>query len=122
MAHIQTNRGLTNEYDTFGSPQDPAWLRVMSYGAQLINWRPGFCQRLARGDARGGFHVIRYDNRDVGLSTKFHSQPVDLAAIGAKMDAGDIAGARASAPYTLSDIADDGLGLLTALGIERAQR
>lgn len=120
MAHIQTNRGATIEYDTFGSPQDPAWLLVMGYGAQLINWRPGFCQRLAREDERGGFHVIRYDNRDVGLSTKFHSQPVDLAAIGAKMDAGDIAGARALAPYSLSDMADDGLGLLTALGIERA--
>lgn len=53
MAHIQTNRGVTIEYDTFGSPQDPALLLVMGYGAQLINWRPGFCQRLAREDERG---------------------------------------------------------------------
>ena len=64
--------------------------------------------------------MIRYDNRDVGLSTKFHGQAVDLNAINAKMEAGDIAGAQALAPYSLTDMADDGLGLLTALGIKRA--
>jgi pimeloyl-ACP methyl ester carboxylesterase len=120
MTQIKIPNGLAIECDTFGDPSNPALLLVMGYGAQLVNWRPGFCQRLAQGDARGGFYVIRYDNRDVGLSAKFHGQPADLAAIGAKVDAGDVAGARALSPYSLSDMADDGLGLLTALGIKRA--
>ena len=116
MPHITTPSGVQIEYDTFGSPSDPALLLVMGYGAQMINWRPGFCQRLAN----GGLYVIRYDNRDVGLSTKFQGQMVDLNAINAKMEAGDSAGARALAPYSLSDMANDGLDLLTALGIQRA--
>ncbi|MEY2952186.1 MAG: hypothetical protein RLZZ401_273, partial [Pseudomonadota bacterium] len=116
MASIQIPNGLTIEYDTFGDPAHPALLLVMGYGAQMINWRPGFCQRLA-GD---GLYVIRYDNRDVGLSTKFDGQLVDLNTMNARMDLGDIAGARALAPYSLSDMASDGLGLLTALGIQRA--
>jgi pimeloyl-ACP methyl ester carboxylesterase len=105
MSQITISNGLTIEYDTFGDPANPALLLVMGYGAQLVNWRPGFCQRLARGDAQGGLYVIRYDNRDVGLSTKFHGQAVDLNAINAKMEAGDAAGAQALAPYTLSDMA-----------------
>jgi pimeloyl-ACP methyl ester carboxylesterase len=120
MAQVELKNGIKIEYDTVGSPDDPALLLVMGYGAQLVNWRPGFCQRLAQGDGQGGLYIIRYDNRDVGLSTKFHGKLPDLNTIGAKMDAGDIAAARALAPYSLSDMADDGLGLLTALGIERA--
>lgn len=116
MTQIKVPNGLTIAYDTFGSPNDPALLLVMGYGAQMINWRPGFCQRLAD----GGLYVIRYDNRDVGLSSKFDGQLVDMAAFNACMDAGDLAGARALAPYSLSDMASDGLGLLTALGIARA--
>ena len=120
MTRIRIPNGLDIEYDTFGSPGDPALLLVMGYGAQLINWRPGFCRRLAQGDQHGGLYVIRYDNRDVGLSTRFDGQTVDLNAINAKMDAGDLASARALAPYSLSDMASDGLGLLTALGIDKA--
>jgi pimeloyl-ACP methyl ester carboxylesterase len=120
MPNIRIHNGLDIEYDTFGSPHDPALLLVQGYGGHMVNWRPGFCQRLADGDAQGGLYVIRYDNRDVGLSSKFHGRAVDLDAIRARMEAGDLAGARALAPYSLSDMASDGLGLLTALGIDRA--
>jgi pimeloyl-ACP methyl ester carboxylesterase len=124
MTPITTPTGVQIEYDTFGSPSDPALLLVMGFAAQMVNWRPGFCARLAQGDGQGngqgGRYVIRYDNRDCGLSTRFDGQPANLDAIGAKLAAGDLPGARALAPYSLSDMANDGLDLLTALGIARA--
>ena len=108
--------GLTLEYDTFGDAADPPILLVMGFGAQMIAWSPGFCELLAD----GGRFVIRFDNRDTGLSTRFDGVPADPAGIGAAMAAGDPAAARALAPYTLSDMSDDALGLLTALGIDAA--
>jgi pimeloyl-ACP methyl ester carboxylesterase len=116
MTAITTPAGITIEYDTFGSPSDPALLLVMGFTAQMISWRPGYCQRLAD----GGRFVIRFDNRDSGLSTKFDGQLPDLAAVMAAAAAGDIDAVRAAAPYTLSDMADDAFELLTALGIEQA--
>ena len=53
-------------YESIGDPADPALLLVMGLGMQLINWDPEFCEGLAE----RGFHVIRFDNRDAGLSTK----------------------------------------------------
>ena len=105
--------GIELEYDTFGSPSDPAMLLVMGLGAQMIAWDEDLCRLLA--DA--GFFVIRYDNRDVGLSTKFEEAGVpDLAAaLTAAMTGQPVASA-----YTLGDMADDGIALLAALGIERA--
>jgi pimeloyl-ACP methyl ester carboxylesterase len=105
MPRTETPAGITLAYDTFGSPADPALLLVMGFGAQLIAWPPGLCERLA---APGRF-VIRFDNRDCGLSTKFDGEAADAGAIAA-----------AAAPYTLSALSDDAFGLLTALGIERA--
>jgi pimeloyl-ACP methyl ester carboxylesterase len=67
-----------------------------------------------------GRYVIRYDNRDCGLSTKFDDRPVDIGAFIAAVRNGDIAAAQAMAPYSLGDMADDGLDLLTALGIAKA--
>jgi len=87
---------------------------VMGFGAQLISWPREFAQAIAD----GGRYVITYDNRDCGLSQRFDSVPANLQAIfGA---AGDFDRARELAPYLLSDMSDDGLGLLTALGLERA--
>ncbi|HUZ44673.1 MAG TPA: alpha/beta fold hydrolase [Acidimicrobiales bacterium] len=105
--------GIELEYDTFGEPGDPAMLLVMGLGAQMIAWDEGLCRLLA--DA--GFFVIRYDNRDVGLSTKSEEAGVpDLpAALTAAMT-----GQPLSSPYTLGDMADDGIALLGELGIERA--
>lgn len=103
-------------YECFGDPEDPAVLLVMGFGAQMIAWDEDFCRELA---GRGRF-VVRYDNRDCGLSTTFDDHPVDLGRFVVAVRSGDIAAARAMVPYGLEDMAADGLGLLSALGIGRA--
>jgi pimeloyl-ACP methyl ester carboxylesterase len=103
-------------YETFGEPGDPPVLLVMGFGAQLIAWHEDFCSMLA---GRGRY-VIRYDNRDCGLSSKFDDHPVDIGALIATVSKGDIPTARAMLPYSLQDMAEDGVGLLTALGIDKA--
>ncbi|MFF2379188.1 alpha/beta fold hydrolase [Streptomyces sp. NPDC058108] len=116
MPIIEAAPGVSLAYETFGDPADPAVLLVMGFGAQMIAWHEDFCRALAD----RGRHVIRYDNRDCGLSTTFDDHPVDLGQFIAAVSSGDLPSARAMVPYTLQDMADDGLGLLTALGIERA--
>lgn len=108
MARAQAN-GLELEYDTFGDPAAPPLVLVMGLGAQMITWEDDFCELLAS----RGFFVVRYDNRDVGLSTWLDDLPApDLAALAA----GDLT----TAPYRLSDLADDAVGLFDALGITQA--
>ncbi|WP_327233289.1 alpha/beta fold hydrolase [Streptomyces sp. NBC_01317] len=116
MPIIEASPGVSLAYETFGDPSDPAVLLVMGFSAQMIAWHEDFCRALA---ARGRY-VIRYDNRDCGLSTRFDEHPVDMGRFIHAVSTGDLASAVAMAPYTLRDMADDGLGLLTALGIERA--
>jgi pimeloyl-ACP methyl ester carboxylesterase len=96
-------------YERFGDPSRPALLLVMGLATQMLGWREAFCAQLAE----RGFHVIRYDNRDVGRSTRFsaHRPPTTRELI--------LRDARAAA-YTLADMADDGVGLLDHLGIARA--
>ena len=113
MAHANVNDGIQLEYDTFGSPEDPALLLVMGFTAQLTAWRDGFCKRLAD----GGRFVIRFDNRDCGLSTKFDGVTVDLGAV---MGAAFGDQPMPDVPYTLSDMAADAIGLLDHLGVDRA--
>jgi pimeloyl-ACP methyl ester carboxylesterase len=112
MPQLQTN-GITVEYDTFGSESDRPLLMVMGLGAQMILWDEEFCAMLAD---RGHF-VIRYDNRDVGLSTKFDDAGVPdmMALMAARM-----AGQTPEVAYSLDDMADDGIGVLDALGIDGA--
>ena len=116
MPIVEASPGVSIEYETFGDPSDPPVLLVIGLGAQMIAWHEDFCRALAH----RGRHVIRYDNRDCGLSTKFDDHPVDMGRFIAAVSSGDLSSARAMVPYTLQDMADDGLGLLTALGIERA--
>lgn len=112
MPQLETN-GIRVEYDTFGSEGDRPLLLVMGLGAQMIAWDEEFCERLA---ARG-HHVIRFDNRDIGLSTKFDDAPVpDLAALTVALQEGR----QPEVPYSLDDMADDAVGVLDALGIDRA--
>jgi pimeloyl-ACP methyl ester carboxylesterase len=105
--------GIEIEYDTFGDSSKPALLLVMGFTAQLIAWDDKFCQMLAD----RGYYVIRFDNRDVGLTTHFDGQQVDMGAL---MTAMADAGEPPDVPYTLSDMSNDGFGLLDALGIEKA--
>ncbi|HXN38162.1 MAG TPA: alpha/beta hydrolase [Solirubrobacteraceae bacterium] len=116
MPQITTPQGVTLEYETVGSPTDPSLLLVMGFSAQLIAWPRAFCERLAA----GGRFVISFDNRDCGLSSKLDGQGADLASIIAAASAGDFEKARALAAYTLSEMSDDGLALLSALDIDRA--
>jgi pimeloyl-ACP methyl ester carboxylesterase len=116
MPVVEASPGVSIEYETFGDPSDAPVLLVMGFGAQMIAWQDDFCRALAN----RGRHVIRYDNRDCGLSTKFDDHPVDLGQFITVVSSGDISSALAMVPYTLQDMADDGLGLLSALGIERA--
>ena len=114
--HVNTSSGIVIEYDTFGDPADPAILLVMGFGTQLLGWDAELCRLLA---GRGRY-VIRYDNRDCGLSTTYDDFPVDLMDLIGAVTSGDIDRAQAMAPYTLRDMASDGIGLLQELGIDRA--
>jgi pimeloyl-ACP methyl ester carboxylesterase len=108
MPDVRSN-GLTISYETLGDPSDPALLLIMGLGAQLIDWPDEFCRLLAD----RGFHVIRFDNRDIGLSTWLDELPLpDLAAI--------FGGDFTTVPYLLSDMAADTAGLLKELGVQRA--
>jgi pimeloyl-ACP methyl ester carboxylesterase len=116
MPQITTHDGMTFEYETAGSRGDPPVLMIMGFGTQLIGWPRDFCELLAA----GGRFVISFDNRDCGLSAKLEGRDARLEEVMTAAAAGDFATARALAPYTLSDMADDGFGLLSGLGIERA--
>jgi pimeloyl-ACP methyl ester carboxylesterase len=101
-------------YEDMGDENDPAVLLIMGLGAQLLLWRTGFCERLVN----LGLRVIRYDNRDVGLSSK-----VEGRHTGAKLlprMARSYLGKRSESVYTLENMADDAAALLDHLQIEKA--
>lgn len=105
---------LDIHYEDMGDPNDPAVLLIMGLGAQLLLWRKDFCEKLVN----QGLRVIRYDNRDVGLSSKLtglHSG----AALPPRM-LRSLVGLRSPAGYTLEDMADDAAALLDHLNIDRA--
>jgi pimeloyl-ACP methyl ester carboxylesterase len=107
------NRQIELEYDHFGNPTDPALLLIMGFTAQMVAWDEEFCTQLAD---RGHF-VIRFDNRDCGLSTKLHGVPSnsDAVIMAAMMET-----EMPPVPYTLSDMAADAMKVLDHLNIERA--
>jgi pimeloyl-ACP methyl ester carboxylesterase len=106
MPNVTAN-GIQIEYDTFGDSSFPALLLVAGNGAQMIFWDVEFCELLAK----KGYFVIRFDNRDAGLSTKFEEAgiPDFMAAIKAAME-----GKPVESEYSLDDMADDAVGLLNA--------
>ena len=110
------NEAITIAYETFGDPSDPAVLLVMGFGTQLIGWDADFCRMLA---SRGRY-VIRYDNRDCGLSTTLDEHPVHLGDFITAVTSGQFDRALTMAPYSLRDMARDGVDLLTEIGIARA--
>ncbi len=101
------------EYETFGNALDNALLLINGLGSQMINWDEGLIQLLVE----RGFYVIRFDNRDVGLSTKLEeSGEPNLMQAYIAIQAGE----PFEPPYSLEDMADDAVGLLDALNIEKA--
>jgi len=112
MPGIDAN-GIRIEYDTFGDRGSEPLLLVMGLGGQMLLWDESFCAALAD---RGHF-VVRFDNRDVGLSTHFDALGMpDLIAI---MTAA-ASGKPVVAGYSLDDMADDAVGLCDALGLDDA--
>jgi pimeloyl-ACP methyl ester carboxylesterase len=101
--------GIEIAYETFGAPGGRPLLLVMGLGAQMLVWHPDLCAALAAEH----FFVVRFDNRDVGLSTHLHDAPPP------NLDAA-INGDVSSASYRLEDMADDAIGLLDALGLDQA--
>jgi pimeloyl-ACP methyl ester carboxylesterase len=98
--------GIDIEHLTDGDPAGQPLLLVMGLGAQLITWPQGFVDGLCE----RGFFVIRFDNRDCGLSTKLQGTP-DITAL--------FTGDASSAPYLVEDMADDAAGLLSELGLPK---
>lgn len=108
MASVAAN-GIRLEYESFGPERAPAILLIMGLGGQMTRWNVELCELLVG----RGFRVIRFDNRDSGLSSHFDEAPVpDLRALQR--------GEAVAVPYTLDDMATDSIGLLDALDIERA--
>ena len=110
VARDGTTRDIELAYDVFGARGTPLVL-VMGIGAQRIFWDIPFCERLVE----AGFRVVRFDHRDIGESTKLDAavpRPWPLLAR-------RLVGARVAAPYTLSDMAHDVIGLCDALGLDR---
>lgn len=101
-------------YEDMGDPDNPAVLLIMGLGAQLLFWQEEFCSKLVD----QGLRVIRYDNRDVGLSTYYDGQRTRGSQIGNM--ARSVLGRRSPAVYTLEDMADDAAALLDHLDIDRA--
>lgn len=104
VARVASN-GIEIAYESFGDPADPTILLVMGLGTQMLAWPDELCEALA--DA--GHHVVRFDNRDVGLSTHIDAPAPGLLDI-----------LRRRPAYTIGDMADDAVGLLDALDVERA--
>ncbi|WP_410211566.1 alpha/beta fold hydrolase [Aquirhabdus sp.] len=109
---IATNVGpakIDIAYERLGDPDAPPILLIHGIATQLVGWPDGLCKALVE----RGLHVIRFDNRDVGLSSHFPQAPTpDLPAV--------LGGDLSSVSYTLSDMAADAVGLLDTLGIDSA--
>jgi pimeloyl-ACP methyl ester carboxylesterase len=112
MASIAAN-GIRIEFEEFGDPGDPAVVLIMGFAAQMIVWPDDFCRGLAAQSLR----VIRFDNRDAGLST--HLDGVKAPGMVRAMIC-SLFGIRLKVPYSLDDMALDTIGLLDALGIRQA--
>lgn len=101
--------GIDLAYESYGNKTDETILLIAGLGTQMIRWTVPFCEMLV---ARG-FRVIRFDNRDTGLSTHFSHYPtLNFEALANTL----MSGQRPDIPYTLNDMSDDAIGLLEALG------
>src|SRR3954454_6805053 len=109
IQRADVGRGIELAYERFGDASDPPLLLVMGLATQMLGWPDEFCADLAGRE----LFVVRFDNRDIGLSTHLHdAPPPDVPAA--------LRGATSSAAYTLSDMARDAVGLLDRLGVQSA--
>jgi pimeloyl-ACP methyl ester carboxylesterase len=99
-SHTSNGTTVQTYYDTFGDPANPTLLLVNGLGSQCVNYQDAWCELFAA----EGLHVVRYDNRDVGLSSSFADAPVD----------------ETGACYRVSDMVGDGIAVLDALGVAKA--
>jgi pimeloyl-ACP methyl ester carboxylesterase len=106
-------KGIRLAYEQFGDASHPAILLIMGLGTQMISWPEAFCQGLAD----KGYRVLRFDNRDIGLSGKMHDAKIPgfmkimlYSKLGLTIDV----------PYKLLDMANDAVGLMDGLNIEKA--
>jgi len=101
------------EYETIGDPTSKPLLLIAGLGSQLLAWSDEICENLAN----SGFFVIRFDNRDIGLSTKFEDAGLpNFMEINTAYTRGELP----KVPYNLEDMADDAIGVLDALNIDKA--
>jgi pimeloyl-ACP methyl ester carboxylesterase len=112
MPYVSANN-IRIEYETFGNNSAQPLILIIGLGCQMLCWDEELCEQLSE----KGLYVIRFDNRDVGLSTKLEDAgiPNIMETIGAILQRKEI-----KAPYTLDDMADDTVGLMDALGIQKA--
>ncbi len=101
-------RGITLCYETFGDRSNPTVLLIMGLGTQMVAWQEDFCLELAG----RGFHVVRFDNRDIGRSTHVSGRPPTVPQL--------LRRSKRAAHYTLGDMADDAAGLLSELDLAPA--
>jgi pimeloyl-ACP methyl ester carboxylesterase len=102
LQHIQAN-GIEIAYETFGKSSDPPMLLVMGLGTQMLGWPDELCEQLAA----EGFYVVRFDNRDIGLSTHLHETPApDIIRVALR---------RLKPPYRIEDMATDAIAFIEAM-------
>ena len=105
--------GIEIVYETFGNSGNPPLILIMGIGSQMVTWPMAFCEKLAK----AGHFVVRFDNRDVGLSTKLDDVGIpNIWEVIAAVEAGG----QVNVPYRLSDMAADTVGLMDALKIKKA--
>ena len=114
MPQVVLPSGINIEFESMGNPSNPTLLWIMGFGAQMTAWPVEFLQLFI--DA--GFHVVRFDNRDCGLSYKHDGLMVETDKVTMQAMMGDVV--TVEVPYTLSDMAADAMGVLDHLGIEKA--
>ena len=107
------NNDVILEFETFGDPGDRTLMLIMGYTAQMTAWPVDFCEQLAA----SGHHVVRFDNRDCGLSSKTEGTPPNVMAL---MMAAMSGGPIPDVPYTLSEMADDAIAVLDEIAVEKA--
>ena len=113
MPSVALSHGVTIEFESLGPDNGEPMLWIMGFTAQMTAWP----DELLKSFVDAGFRVIRFDNRDCGLSTKFDGVVADTDAVTAAVMMGETP---PPVPYTLSDMAQDALGVLDHLGIDKA--